>query len=306
MVLRPRNGISLCAGAGGLDMGLMLAELGFHTRCFVEWEEYPRSTIIAAQKAGYFAPAPIWDDVRTFDGKPLRGTIDTILAGYPCQPFSHAGKRRGEDDPRHLWPDIARVIREVKPSWVFLENVAGHVSLGAETVLRELQGMGFTPASGLFTASEVGATHQRKRWFCVAYSGSPRLEGVSPDQRHAQGRKKPHGSTGLQGGTRVFPPGPDNDGAWAEVIDHSPNLSPATSFRDCKHYADGLAQDVASGKLAQEEAESAVRRMVNGLASRSRALRLLGNGVVPLEAAYAWRTLALGHGLQPYDMGGDS
>lgn len=85
MVLRPRNGLSLCAGAGGLDMGLMLAEPEFHTRCFVEWELYPRSTIIAAQNAGYFAPAPIWDDVTTFDGRPFRGAIDTILAGYPCQ-----------------------------------------------------------------------------------------------------------------------------------------------------------------------------------------------------------------------------
>jgi len=151
-------------------MGLMLAEPGFETRCWVEWDEEPRERLIAAQRAGYFAPAPIWDDVRTFDGRALRGAIDTILAGYPCQPFSTAGKRLGESDERHLWPDIARIITEVQPRWVFLENVAGHVSLGAETVLRDLRGMGFTPAAGLFSAQEVGATHERRRWFCVAYS----------------------------------------------------------------------------------------------------------------------------------------
>jgi len=122
MVPRPRNGLSLCAGGGGLDMGLMLAEPGFHTRCFVEWEEYPRATIIAAQRAGYFAPAPIWDDLTTFDAKPFAGAIDTLLAGYPCQPFSQAGKRLGADDPRHLWPHVARVIRELGDGlrWVFL------------------------------------------------------------------------------------------------------------------------------------------------------------------------------------------
>ena len=172
MVLRPRHGLSLCAGGGGLDMGLMLAEPGFHTRCFVEWEEYPRQCLIAAQRAGYFAPAPIWDDLTTFDGRPFRGAFDTVLAGYPCQPFSHAGQRRGHDDERHLWPDVARIVREVEPEWVFLENVAGHVSLGAETVLRDLWDMGYTPAAGLFSASETGAPHERLRWFCVAYRDS--------------------------------------------------------------------------------------------------------------------------------------
>jgi site-specific DNA-cytosine methylase len=152
-------------------MGLGLAEPGFHTRAFVEWEEYPRNAIFAAQRAGYFAPAPIWDDLTTFDARPLAGAFDTLLAGYPCQPFSQAGQRRGEADERHLWPDVARVIRELGPGleWIFLENVAGHVSLGAETVLRELREMGFTPAAGLFSAAETGAAHERLRWFCVAH-----------------------------------------------------------------------------------------------------------------------------------------
>jgi hypothetical protein len=95
-----------------LDLGVMLAEPGFHTRAFVEWESYPRTVLIAAQRAGYFAPAPIWDDLRSFDARPFRGAFDIVLAGYPCQPFSAAGKRGGADDPRHLWPDVARVIRE--------------------------------------------------------------------------------------------------------------------------------------------------------------------------------------------------
>lgn len=109
---RPRNGISLCGGAGGLDLGLSLAEPSFSTRCWVEIEEYPRDCIIAGQRAGYFAPAPIWTDLRTFDARPWAGRIDTLLAGYPCQPFSAAGKRLGEDDERHLWPEVARCARQ--------------------------------------------------------------------------------------------------------------------------------------------------------------------------------------------------
>jgi len=119
-------------------MGIMLAEPGYHTRAFVEWEDWPRAVLIAAQRAGYFAPAPIWDDLRSFDARVFRGVFDSLLAGYPCQPFSAAGKRGGADDPRHLWPEVARVIGECAPEWVFLENVSGHVSLGLETVLREL------------------------------------------------------------------------------------------------------------------------------------------------------------------------
>ena len=135
MVSRPRHGLSLCAGGGGLDLGLMLAEPNYHTCAFVEWEDWPRSVLIAAQRAGYFAPAPIWDDLRSFDARPFRGAFDIILAGYPCQPFSAAGKRGGSSDPRHLWPEVARVIGECAPEWVFLENVAGHVTPAARPAL---------------------------------------------------------------------------------------------------------------------------------------------------------------------------
>ena len=173
MVSRPRHGLSLCAGGGGLDLGVMLAEPGYHTRAFVEWEDWPRAVLVAAQRAGYFAPAPIWTDLRSFDARPFHGAFDAILAGYPCQPFSAAGKRSGADDPRHLWPDVARVIHECRPEWVFLENVAGHLTLGLETVLRELWGLGYTPAAGLFSAAEVGAPHERLRIFILAHTDEP-------------------------------------------------------------------------------------------------------------------------------------
>lgn len=407
---RPRHGLSLCAGGGGLDMGLMLAEPGFHTRCFVEWEPYPRDVLIAGQRAGYFAPAPIWDDLRTFDARPWAGHIDTVLAGYPCQPFSAAGQRKGADDERHLWPEVARVIRECAPEWVFLENVAGHVSLGLETVLRELWDMGFTPAAGLFSAGETGAAHERLRIFIVAHRPRQRerepdafvgavawqdsrggpggcgrgFHGELADPGHAKrrsedagrhqcdgndpgraqgdgrtgecgdpvghtpglgrregrpepelrsgrdaaastggtmadasgtrpkGREQPgspdewhgeaaHGSPAERGCPRVHAPGPGDAAAWASVLADAPDLAPAVSLGDCKRLADNLAALVAEGRMEEAAAESRVRRVVDGLASRSRALRLLGNGVMPLQAALAWVTLAGAHGLEPIE-----
>ena len=356
-------------------MGLMLAEPGFHTRCFVEWEEYPRSTIIAAQRAGYFTPAPIWDDLTTFDAKPFAGAIDTLLAGYPCQPFSQAGKRLGADDPRHLWPHVARVIRELGDGlrWVFLENVAGHITLGAETVLRELWEMGWTPAAGAFSAAETGAPHERLRWFCVAHRNSqnrgadggepnaganwrnvasrrggdlaqPASAGFSqrrqPGQPEAvaesgnrmvaepqrfggngnmadasqpgpQGGEHPgspdqwdrapaSGSTAECSSLPLFPPGPGDRGAWAETLAIAPDLAPATGIGDCFAWARSMAAAVAQPE--QAAAQSALRRMADGMALRTRALRLLGNGVCPLAAANAWRALSSAHGLWPVDL----
>ncbi|MFC3059648.1 DNA cytosine methyltransferase [Paenirhodobacter populi] len=361
---RPRNGLSLCAGTGGLDLGIMLAEPGFHTRCWVEWAEYPRDCIIAAQRAGYFAPAPIWDDVTTFDGRPWRGRIDTILAGYPCQPFSMAGRRKGDEDERHLWPDVARIIREVEPEWVFLENVAGHISLGLEAVLRELWEMGWTPACGLFSAGETGATHERQRVFIVAHrdrqqlrpdcgepdAGSDRRNdtgwscgaavehapgvgrnarrlpvraeppipcaglskfdmadagGAGPQGREQRGssgewhRPPAHGSAAERGRPRLHPPGPADMDGWRSVINVAPDLAPSVSLGDVRRFADHLAAMVAQGNLAEAQAESRICRMASGLASRAHALRALGNGVHPLCAAYAWRSLSSAHGLEP-------
>jgi DNA (cytosine-5)-methyltransferase 1 len=315
-------------------MGIMLAEPGYHTRCFVEWEEYPRRVLITAQRAGYFAPAPIWDDLRSFDARPFRGAFDIVLAGYPCQPFSTAGQRRGADDPRHLWPEVARIIRECRPEWVFLENVAGHIDLGAETVLRELWEMGFTPAAGAFSAAEVGAPHERLRWFCVAHRDSDRealanyrwsavreTEKPYPGrccntvadadsnrcERHEQSTTRlqgqwpePHGPIGEFCRIRIFPPGPRDAKAWAETLAIAPTMAPAASVHNCFTWLCNLATADAQSETAA--AESAIHRMAHGLAVRARALRLLGNGVHPLAAAHAWRSLAAALGLGPVDL----
>ena len=134
--------------------------------------ETEQRVIRARIRDGLFDDAPIWDDARTFDGVPWRGLVDVISAGFPCQPFSVAGKRRGEDDPRNLWPDTLRIIREVRPSYAFLENVpgllAGHGYFGR--ILGDLAEAGFDAEWIVLSAADAGANHLRKRLWILAYS----------------------------------------------------------------------------------------------------------------------------------------
>ena len=135
-------GLSLCSGAGGLDLGLAIALPEYRTVGHVERETYAAAILVARMEEAALDPAPVWDDVASFDGRPWRGAVDIVTAGYPCQPFSVAGKRRGVDDPRHLWPHVARIIGEIEPPFVFLENVAHHLRLGFPEVAGALVGMG--------------------------------------------------------------------------------------------------------------------------------------------------------------------
>ena len=116
--------------------------------------------------------APIWSDLKTFPAQEFRDRVDLLVAGYPCQPFSAAGKRLGTEDPRHLWPHIAGSIRVIRPRFCFFENVEGHISLGLREVIGELEEIGYQTAWGIFSAREVGAPHQRKRVFILGYSNS--------------------------------------------------------------------------------------------------------------------------------------
>lgn len=161
-------GLSLCSGTGGLDLGLSIAIPGYRTVGHVERETFAAATLVARMEDATLDCAPVWDDVASFDGRPWRGAVDIVTAGYPCQPFSVAGKRLGTEDPRHLWPHVARIIGECEPPFVFLENVAHHLRLGFPEVASGLVGMGYRLAAGLFTAAEVGAPHKRERLFILA------------------------------------------------------------------------------------------------------------------------------------------
>jgi DNA (cytosine-5)-methyltransferase 1 len=126
---------------------------------------------------GLMDVAPLWNDLKTFPYESFHGLVDILIAGYPCQPFSSAGKRAGKEDPRHLWPWIADGIRLLQPRMCFFENVEGHISLGLSTVISDLEELGYKSSFGIFSASEVGAVHQRKRVFIMAHRSDEGLQG---------------------------------------------------------------------------------------------------------------------------------
>ena len=172
------NELALFAGAGGGILGGHL--LGWRTVCAVEWEEYPASVLCARQNDGLLPPFPIWDDVQSFRGEPWRGIVDVISGGFPCQDISAAGKGVGIDGERSgMWGEMARIIHEVRPRYVFVENSPMLTSRGLGRVLGDLASMGFNARWGVLGAADVGANHQRDRIWIVA-----KWRGQLPHAQH--------------------------------------------------------------------------------------------------------------------------
>ena len=172
------NELALFAGAGGGILGGHL--LGWRTVCAVEWEEYPASVLCARQNDGLLPPFPIWDDVQSFRGEPWRGIVDVISGGFPCQDISAAGRGVGIDGERSgMWGEMARIIHEVRPRYVFVENSPMLTSRGLGRVLGDLASMGFDARWGVLGAADIGANHQRDRIWIVA-----KWRGQLPHAQH--------------------------------------------------------------------------------------------------------------------------
>ena len=159
--------LHLFAGAGGGILGGML--LGHVPVCAVELEKHCRKSLLQRQRDGLLPWFPIWDDITTFDGKPWRGLVDIVCGGFPCQDISAAGKGAGIDGGRSgLWREMARVIREVGPKRVFVENSPMLVGRGLAVVLGDLAQLGFDARWGVLGADDCGAPHRRKRIWILA------------------------------------------------------------------------------------------------------------------------------------------
>ena len=203
--------LALFAGAGGGILGGHI--LGWRTVCAVEWDTYAASVLIARQNDGVLPPFPIWDDVRTFDGRPWRGCVDVVSGGFPCQDISSAGKGAGITGERSgLWTEMARIVGEVRPRFVFVENSPNLVSRGLAVVLGDIAALGYDARWCVLGADDVGAPHRRKRIWIVAESNS--------DGRHADHRRG------------VVPDGigdtSSNRGLAAQVMWPTPTVSCAT------------------------------------------------------------------------------
>jgi len=272
------NVLSLCTGYAGLEIGLAQALQRPLRIVAVEIEAFAAANLVAKAEAGKLAVEAVWPDVRTFGAKKFRDCFDIITAGYPCQPFSVGGKRKGEADPRHLWPHIERIVKAVRPVYGFFENVAGHLTLGYPTVYRGLRNMGYSVEAGLFTAAEVGAPHKRQRLFILAH-------------RQCAGE-----------GLRIIketPPGIGRDrfaiGRWPARPGHEqyeweePRVLADARKQKSTGLSGGERQTISEArKVGQGQTQSRLGGTVDGTACRVDRLRLLGNGVVPQCAAKAW------------------
>jgi DNA (cytosine-5)-methyltransferase 1 len=306
------NELALFAGAGGGILGGHL--LGWRTICAVEWEPYPASVLCARQNDGLLPPFPIWDDVQTFDGNPWRGIVDVVSGGFPCQDISAAGKGAGIDGERSgMWGEMARIIREVRPRFVFVENSPMLTSRGLGRVLGDLAGMGFNARWGVLRAADVGANHQRDRIWIVARQ----RERISYPEHHRAGRgeqqqespTRPHGEVTYTASHRpqeqaneCVMEGQGRDELQSQQPRNTKNVAHAESAgqppredETPKRVGRPLEEQFRGSGIGASEwwqSEPDVGRVADGVADRVDRLKAIGNGQVPLCAATAWRILS--------------
>jgi DNA (cytosine-5)-methyltransferase 1 len=322
--------IAFCAGYGGIERGLDLAGVEHRVVAYVEIEAFAIANLVAKMETGQLDPAPIYTDLKTFPAEVFRDRVDIITGGYPCQPFSAAGKRKGTDDPRHLWPYIRRHIESIRPVQCFFENVEGHISLGLSTVVSDLEEDGYTTTWGIFSAREVGAPHQRKRVYIMGNSkhyGSlatkKRRGTCSTSNNDKEGKKEaiqskgagqsscstdirggqyvPNSNSGIgrQGGYQQ--PEQQQSGSLCQDVPNPSGigLQGGAKFSPCPGESETAHQGCETARTHIQrgqhrstwEPEPRLGRVVDGCANRVDRLRLLGNAVVPQTAAKAYETL---------------
>jgi DNA (cytosine-5)-methyltransferase 1 len=267
------NELALFAGAGGGILGGKL--LGWRCVCAVEYNAYARSVLLARQNDGTLSPFPIWDDVRTFDGRPWRGSVDVVSGGFPCQDISIAGKGDGLDGERSgLWSEMARIIGEVRPRFAFVENSPMLASRGLGRVLGDLAALGFDAQWGVLGAGDVGAPHQRDRLWIVADANSERgrAEWLKSSSDTARARNQP-------------------GGGGEALADSSSAGLPQPKHEDiCR--ARRREEGRAIAQQSRWPPEPALGRVAHGVAHRTDRIKAIGNGQVSRVAAAAWRLLS--------------
>lgn len=215
------NELALFAGAGGGILGGHM--LGWRTVCAVERDAYAAQVLAQRQNDRTLRPFPIWSDVTSFDGRPWRGIVDVISGGFPCQDVSPAGTRLGLAGARSgLWSEFLRIIGEVRPGFVFIENSSALVTRGLDRVLADLASIRFDARWSHLSAAQLGACHERNRTWIVAYSaeimGSARPRSVEQSQQPAG---VPWSYDGIPA---------DREGRWVEMARHFRRMDDGMAF----------------------------------------------------------------------------
>ena len=251
--------LSLFSGIGGLDLAAEWAGIQTIGQC--EWAEYPTKVL-----EKYWPDVPRWKDIKTLTGESFydrtgRTTVDIISGGFPCQPFSVAGKQRGKEDDRYLWPEMVRVIKELRPTWVVGENVAGIVRMALPDILSELEACGYRTRAFLIPACAVEARHIRYRVAIVAYSDRSGQLYRQNEIKPAKGRKQTQRKSERCGENVQYPDStgrkeqyasaePDKEGFTGWRCDEG-NVCNATSER----LSDGSSEPLGRQRTQEQESE---------------------------------------------------
>lgn len=305
------NVLDLFSGIGGFSLGLERA--GMRTVAFCERDEYCRAVL-----RKHWPHVPCFEDIHAIDADGLDrlGRIDLVCGGFPCQPFSVAGKQRAQADNRHLWPEMRRVIALARPAWVIGENVAGLITLGLDDVLVDLECLGYTARTFVIPAAAVGAPHRRDRLWIIAtnaYSNGIREQSGWRDGANREGPAQPniHGSAGPASnadGSRQPEHGERNSRpqAWLEGA-----LRNNAGGRGEADVADASGEGLSISERSQLSRERRrkergtapqcswwstepdVGRVANGVPRRVDRLKCLGNAVVPQVVEEIGRAIML-------------
>ncbi len=264
---------SLCTGYGGLDMAVEAYFDAEMVWC-AENDKYASQLIVQRfNKPNLGDIKQIkWDEVEP---------IDILTAGYPCQPFSHAGQRKGENDERHIWPYILKGISILRPKYIILENVRGHLSLGFKEVLKDLAQIGYDARWRIVRASDVGAPHQRARLFVIAYPVSSRCDNF--------GEKLSNGS---KQNCEIVANSSSERQKRQKIIT---KLEGKRFSEYCKIVEQAIPNPLDQGKLNPQFVEYMMGLPIGWVTnldlSRTQQIKMLGNGVVPQQAYYALELL---------------
>jgi len=277
--------LDLFSGIGGFSLGLE-ATGGFETKAFCDIEKYPRQVL---QK--HWPHVKQYEDIKELNYERLKAdgidSIDIITGGYPCQPFSIAGRQKGEQDPRHLWPEYFRLVKELRPTWVIGENVSGHIKLGLDTVIEDLESEDYSVRPFSISASSIGANHQRERIWILAHSRRsqwPRAEQRRENENET--RKENANQFERSSSTSEVDVANTNDERlqrqWQSRNQFTPRFN---SSRESSEEGQGT---VGQGWW---ESEPNMGRVAHGIPKRVDRLKSLGNSLVPHIPYYIGKTI---------------
>ena len=283
------NHLDLFSGIGGFSLGL--EKVGFKTIAFCEREEYCR---LLLQK--HWKGVKIYNDIKKLQGKDIKEPVDILTGGFPCQPYSVAGKQKGTNDDRYLWPEMFRVIKEVKPTFIIAENVRGLINIQDgmvfETVCSDLESEGFEIQTFIIPAAGVGAPHKRERVYIVGYS----KHNGSLTSKIKRGNNKINDRTEEGENTTLEPKRTSRSGDDVALENSRRELHEGSSVREKNENENRKEitdqhQRSSGTPWRSWEFEPDVGRVANGVPGRAHRLRGLGNAIIPKIAEKIGRSI---------------